>query len=126
MKKILFTILLSVAIVASSFAGDLKKNGLQPGVNKNELTNAAAKDAFNGISKLLNPNDLEISENQLPVAGKKTFAKMFEGYTIKQTVRSVGREGEVYYFTLENEKEAIIVSINETLEVSVFKKLKGI
>ena len=125
MKKIFVVVLLALLAAGNAFAADSKKIGsVESGSAKNELEQAFDIKYQNIFNEQNNGKTEKRNENQLPVQAKRTFAKMFEVYKIKQTVRSTGTEEEVYYISAENEKESIIVKIDDTLDISIFKKSK--
>ncbi|GEO09413.1 hypothetical protein [Segetibacter aerophilus] len=126
MKSIFFTLLLAFLVTAKGHAAPAfekvkiqKSQSLQMAVEQTSKTMS-----FFDINGKKIEESKKTNENQLPVPAKRTFAKMFDGYEIKQAVRSVGNDGECYFITAENDKESIIVKIDETLEVSVFTKSK--
>jgi hypothetical protein len=126
MKSIFFTVLLAFVVAANGHATPAfekvkipEAQSLQRGVVQTSETTSL----FDSNGKKIEESK-KTGENQLPVPAKRTFAKMFEGYKIKQAVRSVGNDGECYFISAENDKESIIIKIDETLDVSVFTKSK--
>ena len=65
-----------------------------------------------------------ISLDDLPVNAKRTFAKRFEGYTVTEAIRFNGKDEGAYYISAENEKEAIIVKVNDFGQLSTFQRTK--
>ncbi len=65
-----------------------------------------------------------ITLDELPVRAKRSFAKKFEGYTVKEAIRLDGFGEAAYYISGENEKEAVILKVNESNHVSLFCKAK--
>ena len=125
MKKILITILFALAVVGSPFAAGVKKvYAGTSGSLKNEFSQDFDINNQENLNEQKAGDNQKKTENQLPVQAKRTFAKMFEGYNIKQAVRLAGAEGDAYYISAENEKESIIVKIDDNLEVLILKKLK--
>lgn len=125
MKKIFFTILFALVVAGGAFAADARKINAGKSVSyKSEFSQFFNIKNQEKLNEQKTAENEKTNENQLPVQAKRTFAKMFEGYNIKQAVHSAGTEGEVYYISAENEKESIIVKIDDNLEVSIFKKLK--
>ncbi|MCW3081373.1 hypothetical protein [Segetibacter sp.] len=124
MKKILFAIMLSLFIIGSAFA---VPGYINPPISESERLKKGLEQTV-GVRSFFNASEQKMGdsqktgENQLPVPAKRTFAKMFNGYTIKQAVRSTESEGECFYISAENDKESIIVKIDETLDVSIFTK----
>lgn len=125
MKKIFFTILLALAIAAGAYAADTRKAGSTETAASNKeflQTREITGEYEMHEQKIL--DNVKKGENQLPVPGKRTFAKMFDGYSIKQAIQHKGTDGESFYISAENEKESIIVKIDDNLEVSIFRKPK--
>ncbi|HEX8461930.1 MAG TPA: hypothetical protein VF623_10890 [Segetibacter sp.] len=65
-----------------------------------------------------------ISLDELPVNAKRTFAKKFAGYTVKEAIRFEGAEESGYYISAENDKLSIILKVNENNQVGIFKTTK--
>ncbi|CAA9493320.1 MAG: hypothetical protein AVDCRST_MAG96-1616 [uncultured Segetibacter sp.] len=65
-----------------------------------------------------------ISLSELPVNSKRSFAKQFTGYNVKEAIRFEGFDETVYYISGENEKESVILKVNQHNQVSLFKKTK--
>lgn len=131
MKKLFIAALLAITVAGSTFAADLKKlNAAILSSDKSEFAKAGSisgnkQTAGPGNSKGLTiGNDEDTTLNQLPVPAKRTFAKMFDGYNVKQAIHFTEAEGEVFYISAENEKESIIVKIDDELNISIFKKIK--
>lgn len=124
MKKAFFTILFALSVAGSAFAAQIIKAG-----SANNLKDVAAcpltgVTGQNVETEIVNIDDFK-AENQLPVQAKRTFAKMFEGYKITQTIHFVENKSEGFYISAENEKESIIVKIDQDLDISIFKQIKN-
>jgi hypothetical protein len=65
-----------------------------------------------------------ITLEALPVNAKRIFAKKFEGFIVKEAIRFEGDNESAYYLSAENEKESVILKVNDKSSVSVFKKTK--
>lgn len=65
-----------------------------------------------------------ISLYELPVAAKRRFAKKFEGYNVTEAIKFEGFDEVAYYISGENDKESVILKVNDQDMVSVFKKTK--
>jgi len=115
MKKIFFVILVAFSLAGTAFATEATKFDK----NANSLKNNIAS-SF----KSLDQKELLNEENQLPVQAKRSFSKMFEGYTIKQAIRFTGNDGEGFYISAENEMESLIIKIDDDLQISIFKQIK--
>jgi hypothetical protein len=62
--------------------------------------------------------------HELPVNSKRQFAKLFAGYNVKEAIRFEGFDETSYYISGENEKESVILKVNDRNQVSVFKRTK--
>lgn len=65
-----------------------------------------------------------ITLNELPVGAKRSFAKRFEGYTVKEAIRLDGVSEAAYYISGENEKETVILKVNQDNRILLFMKTK--
>lgn len=65
-----------------------------------------------------------ISLNELPIRAKRSFTKLFEGYNVKEAICFEGFEEVGYYISGENEKETVILKVNESNHVSIFSRTK--
>lgn len=65
-----------------------------------------------------------ITLEELPIGAKRAFAKRFEGYDVKEAIKFEGFDEVSYYISGENEKESVILKVNEQNLVSVFEKTK--
>ncbi len=143
MKKLFFAALLTVTLATSASAKDVNKISFRTLKNFNvefteaenvswKTTNDYAKATFElkgekreaffdlhgdmiGISK-------NITLDQLPVFAKRTFAKRYNGYTVKEAIHFIGVDSSDYYISAENEKESVILKVTEDNSLSVFKK----
>jgi len=61
---------------------------------------------------------------ELPVRAKRTFAKKYDGYVVKEAIRFEGVDEGAYFISAENEKEAVILKISDASQVSVMKSEK--
>ena len=65
-----------------------------------------------------------INLEELPVKARRAFAKKFDGYTVKQAIAFDGAEETAYYISAENEKEAVILKVDNSDGLSTFKRTK--
>ena len=65
-----------------------------------------------------------IELDELPVNAKRAFAKRYEGYIVKEAIQYEGTDEESYYISAENEKESVIIKVEQQGELSIFKKTK--
>ncbi len=145
MKKLFFTALLAAAVAASAFAADADKvNFVAVNHFKTSFKHASdvswtsannyvkATFVLNNIrtEALYTPEGDFIGTNTaiildiLPVRAKRTFAKKFDGYTVKEAIRFEGNEEGAYFISAENEKEAVIIKVNDNGQVSIMKSTK--
>jgi hypothetical protein len=142
MKKLFIAALLTITVATSAFASDEK------GLNAGLLRNFEAQFEFaENVKWSTNPNfvkasfevegkktyafyNLEgeyigcsqnITLEKLPVNAKRTFAKKYSDYTVKEAIKFEGAEETAYFVSAENDKQSLILKITGA-GVSVFKK----
>ena len=145
MKKLLFTTLFAVTVAVSAFATDADKVS-SVAVNNFKASFKRASDVSWTINKdyttatfvynnvrtqaLYTPEGEFIGTNtavaleELPVRAKRSFAKKYDGYTVKEAIRFEGNEEGAYYISADNEKEAVILKVSDYGQVSVMKSTK--
>ena len=143
MKKLFITGLLAVTVALSSFAASGNK------VSFGVLSNF--KSQFKHISEvewtlgenytkatfvlndirteaLYTPDGEFIGTKQavvleeLPLKAKRAFAKRYAGYTVKEAVRFEGAEESAYYISADNEKDAVILKVEDNGSMSRVKE----
>src|SRR5690242_11204266 len=113
MKKLFLSLLIASTVMASAFAKDTKKvNALVANNFKADFSNASninwtTNDQYIKASFVLNDEKMEafynergekiassktISIDDLPVKAKRSFAKNYAGYTVKETIEFEGIE----------------------------------
>jgi len=142
MKKVLFAVLITVSLVSSSFATAPVKE-----VKVGSRVAYALSSNFGNVSNVkwdVKPNfakatfvynDVEtqaffeldgnfigsshaISLESLPTITKRTFAKKYSGYTVKEAIHFDGADQSAYYISAENEKQSVILKVvNGSIEV---------
>lgn len=145
MKKLLLSALLAITVAVSAFATNADN------VNSAALNNFkyAFKRAYD-VSWTSNKNYIKasfildnvrtealytpegefigtntaITLDELPVKAKRTFAKKFDGYTVKEAIRFEGNDEGAYFISAENEKEAVILKVSDNSHVSIMKSAK--
>lgn len=142
MKKFFFAALVTVAIATSAFAGSNNVNVLVLNSFNHAFRNASnvawtsredyAKATFTlddvKMEAFYNPNgeligsSKGIKMDELPVNAKRTFAKKFSGYTVKEAIRFEGNDESAYYISADNDTESVIVKVSDNEQVSTFKK----
>lgn len=144
MKKLFISALLAVLFVSSAFANPTKVSHTILRSFSTEFNNASdvswtATADFVKANFLFEDQRMEafytptgekigvsrgISVDELPLKAKRTFAKKYEGYTVKQSVLFEGVEENAYFIDAENETEKVIVKVFDDGSLSVFKKTK--
>lgn len=144
MKKLFITAVLAVAVIASALAAPAKVSSAILANFNTEfstasdvswlVTNDYTKAAFTADNKKMevyyNPHgdviatSKNITLDELPVRAKRAFARKFEGYNVREAIKFEGFDEFSYYISGENEKESVILKLNEHNEVSLFKKTK--
>jgi len=145
MKKLFLSLLIASTVIASAFAKDTKKvNALVASNFKADFSNASninwtTNDQYIKASFVLNDEKMEafynergekiassktISIDDLPVKAKRSFAKNYGGYTVKETIEFEGIEDSGYYISAENEKESVVLKVNSIGGLSTFKTTK--
>jgi hypothetical protein len=139
MKKLLFTALIAVSTIASAFASPVEKvsdrikgsfNSNYPDISnvKWDMTTDYAKATFvieNVTTEAFYSHNGEfigtsqaISINDLPTGVKRSFAKRYGNYTVKEAIQFEGKEESAYYISAENEKQSVILkAVNGVIEV---------
>ncbi|HEX8331064.1 MAG TPA: hypothetical protein VF622_00510 [Segetibacter sp.] len=142
MKKLLIAALLTVTVATSAFAADEKKvNGNILNAFESEFAEASKvqwsvkseyikasfeidgvkTDAFYNHKGESIGLSRKITLEDLPVQAKRTFAKKYSDYTVKEAIKFEGNEETAFYVSAENEKHSIILKITSA-GVSVYKK----
>jgi len=143
MKKLFFAALITVTVATSAFAKDVNKISSRATHNFSfdfrgaEKVNWISKSNFYKASFILDGQKMEafynlngdmigtsqnITLDQLPTSAKRTFAKRYNGYTVKEAIRFEGVDESAYYISAENEKENVILKVADDANVSVFQK----
>ena len=65
-----------------------------------------------------------ITLDELSVKAKRDFAKKFGSCTVKEAIRFEGAEEGAYYISAANEKETVIVKVDDADYVSIVKSSK--
>lgn len=144
MRKLFITALLVIAVAAGVFAAPTKVSSSIL-VNFNAvfkeatdvswlITNDYTKAGFTSDNTKMEVfydyngdiigTSKSIPLDELPVNAKRPFAKLFAGYDVKEAIRFEGFDETSYYISGENEKESVILKVNDLNRVSVFKRTK--
>lgn len=145
MKKLLIAALLAVSVVSTAFADDPSdvnatilynfRNNFTDATNvmwtsKKDYVKAVftlentTVEAFYKLNGELIGTSRNISLEQLPISAKRTFAKRFQDYTVKEAIKFEGADEIAYYISAHNDKESVILKVDGTNQLSMFKKTK--
>jgi hypothetical protein len=145
MKKLFFAVLVSLTVVSSAFAKDTKKVSAVAASNfKAEFVKATdvnwtTTDQYIKASFVMDNEKREvyynpsgekiassrtISIDELPVKAKRSLAKSFSNYTIKEAIEFEGTEDSGYFVSLEDEKESLVLKVGSLGGLSTFKTIK--
>lgn len=143
MKKLFITALSAVAVFATAYASpkvssvilarfnaEFKKADDVKWSTTNEYTKAAftednAKtEVYYNVEGDIIAASKDITPDELPVKAKRSFARLFAGYNVKEAIRLESIDEVAYYISGENEKEAVILKVNENNQVSVFTRAR--
>ena len=144
MKKLFFAALLAISVATSAFAAGTNVNASVLRNFKMDFKNAtniswtAAEDyakatftvnnvkteAFYNAEGELIGTSKNIELDELPVNAKRTFAKKFDGYTVKEVIHFEGSNESAYYLSAENNTEAVIFKVGENEQLTTYKKTK--
>ena len=143
MRKLLTTAFIVIFVVASSFASDVNKVNASINFNyqfrkaaniswtthrdflKVDFTlNNSKMEAFYNFDGEFIGSSIAIDIDELPVKAKRTFARNFEEYTVKDVIRFDGAEEGAYFISAENEIGSVIIKVDDFNKLSVFKRDK--
>ena len=142
MKKLFIAALMIITVTTSAFATDITK--VSANVQKNFKFDYAyasnvnwtvnanyAKASFSENGEAMevfyeHNGDLigisrKISLDVLPVSAKRTFAKKYADYTVKEAIRFDGVDEDAFFISAENDKQSVILKVTAA-GTSVFKK----
>lgn len=143
MKKLLFAALLIASVSTSAFASDANKVNVRILNNfKSEfyqasnvawsVTNNYAKatfthegeqlEAFYDLNGVMLGTSKKITIADLPTSAKRTFAKKYSGYNVKEAIKFEDMDETSYYISAENEKESVILRVQSENNISLFKR----
>jgi hypothetical protein len=145
MKKLFLALLVAVTVAASAFAKDTKKVNYAASSNfKAEFANATSvtwttTDQYTKAAFVVNNEKMEAFYNQsgekiassrtiaideLPVKAKRSLAKDYAGYTVREAIEFEGIDDNGYFISAENEKESVVLKVNSTGGLNTFKTTK--
>jgi hypothetical protein len=141
MKKLLLSTLIAVSVITSAFAGPFKgvsyfvSNSFKaryPGVSDVQWTTTPS---YTKATFVLNNIRTEafykqdgdfigashaVSIDDLPIAAKRSFAKKYGSYTVKQAIKFDGAEEIAYFISAESERGSVVLKVVDT-NISVFR-----
>lgn len=145
MKKLFITALLAASVAVSAFASDANKIN-SAAVNNFEVAFKHASDVSWTANKdylkatfVLNNTRMEalysphgdfigttkgVTLEELPVNAKRTFAKKYAGYTVKEAIRFEGNEEGAYFISADNERESVVLKVSDNSTISIMKYSK--
>lgn len=134
MKKLFFAALIAVSVSASSFAQDVNKidekavadfeaafavaSNVEWASNKN-FTKASFIDNNRKVEVFYNlhgefiATTRQIKMDEVPTFAKRTFAKKYSDYTVKEAFKFQADDEKAYYISAENENENIVLKVKE-------------
>jgi hypothetical protein len=142
MKKLFIAALLTVAVATSGFSSDDKKVNNQIRQNfhsefsdadnvtwsvKSSYIKASFEidgqkaDAFYDFNGECIGSSRPITLENLPVQAKRTFAKKYADYVVKEALKFECNNETAYFISAENEKHSVILKVTGG-GVSVYKK----
>lgn len=145
MKKLLFSALFAIAIASSAFAApssnvnaNILSHFKSSFHNATDITWTSKEDfakatftldnikmeAFYNATGDLIGTSKNIGMEELPVNAKRSFAKKFQNYTVKEAIHFEGVDETAYYISAENDVESVIVRVAENEQMSTYKKTR--
>ncbi|HEX8333810.1 MAG TPA: hypothetical protein VF622_14405 [Segetibacter sp.] len=142
MKKLFIAALLTVTVATSAFTADDKKIDSRIIRNFNSEYADADKvtwsvkssfvkasfevdgqqtDAFYNFNGESIGCSRRITLDNLPLQAKRTFAKRYSDYTVKEAIKFDGNDESAYFISAENDKYSVILKITGA-GLSVFKR----
>jgi hypothetical protein len=142
MKKLFIAALLTVTFATSAFTADDKKISYKIKQNfsadfadadkvtwivKADFVKASFEvegekmEAFYDHSGAAIGCSKKITLDNLPVQAKRTFAKKYSDYTVKEAIKFDGVDETAYYISAENDKQSVILKVTGA-GISVFKR----
>lgn len=143
MKKFFLTVLTGISLISSSFAADeLKVNtriknsfttdfrsaqDVQWRTNNAYVTaafimNNKKVEAFYDFSGSLIGTSEAITLDMLPSATKRSFAKKYGSYLVKEAIKFEKPDETAYFISAQNEKETLVLQVIDG-QISVFKRV---
>lgn len=145
MKKLFIAALLAVSVVITAYADNSNdvnasilysfKHDFAAATNvawtaKKEYVKVvftmenASMEAFYKANGELIAISKHINLDDLPIAAKRTFAKRYNDYTVKEAIKFEGPDESAYYISAQNDKESVILKVDATNQLYTFRKSK--
>ncbi|HEX8357386.1 MAG TPA: hypothetical protein VF610_08250 [Segetibacter sp.] len=143
MKKLLFAALIAVTMGTSAFAASPAKlfsatettfkadfknatdvswtAGADFAKATFVLNNVKMEAFYNNAGELIGTSK-GITLEELPVGAKRSFAKKFAGYDVKEAIRFEGADEAAYYISAIGEKGSVIIKIGDNSQMTVIKR----
>ncbi len=141
MKKLVFTTLLAIASVATSFADThtanyFVQNSFQAefkGANNvtwtacGNLSKASftlddqKAEAFFNADGLMIAVSKSVSLSELPIKAKRNFAKKYEGYTVTDAIRFESTDECAYYMYADNGQDHVMLKVGDSKNLVAVK-----
>jgi len=142
MKKLFISGLLMIAVAISSFAAGkeisyaakinftsqfkhVSQAQWTAGENYTKATfvlnNVRTEALYDETGEFIGTNQAANLE-ELPVNAKRSFAKKYSDYTVKEAIRFEGSKESAYYIAAENEKGSVVLKVEDNGNISVEKK----
>lgn len=67
----------------------------------------------------------QIDLDDLPTNAKRVFAKRYQDYTVKEAIYIETPEENAYYISADNDKLSVILKVDQSTQVSLFKRIKN-
>ncbi|MEJ7677453.1 MAG: hypothetical protein WKG06_06200 [Segetibacter sp.] len=141
MKKFLLTTFIAVALISSAFASPVEEvnyfviNSFKDNFPKVtdvhwDVTSSYAKatfvlnsmktEAFYKLNGDFIGTCYAITIDDLPVYAKRSFAKKYGSYIVKEAIKFDGNEETAYFISAENEKYSVVLKVDNS-SISVYK-----
>ena len=132
MKKLLFTALIAISLTSSAFASSTKEvgyhiaNSFATSFPKASLVQWKITADYTKASFVLNNVNTEafynrngdliatsyaVTIDEMPTNVKRSLAKKYSDYTVKEAIKFDGVEETAYFISAENDKGAIILKV---------------
>ena len=142
MKKLFIAALLTVTVATSAFTADetristkIKENFKTTFTEADNVSwslkstyvratfelNGKKTDAYYDLNGESIGTSQKITRESLPVHAKRTFAKKYSDYTVKEAIRFDGVEETAYFISAENDKQSVILKVTDA-GISMFRR----